>query len=63
MEDVEGAARVQACALLVVDGVVRGRDEVRQVPGRAGVADGAERHDLGHRGERTNGFRATRLAA
>ena len=50
-------------SLLVVDRVVRGRDEIRQRSGRAGVADGAERLDVGHRGERTNGLREIDSAA
>ena len=56
VDDVVRAARVQRRALLVVDGVVRRCDEIRQRAGRAGVADGAKRLDVGHRGERTNGF-------
>ena len=56
MEDVVRAARVQTRSLVVVDRVVRRGDEVRQRSGRAGVADGAERLDVGHRGERTNGL-------
>ena len=56
MDDVVRAARVQPRALFIVDYVVRRGDEVRQRSGRAGVADGAERLDVGHRGERTNGL-------
>ena len=54
MNHVVRAAGIQLGALLVVDGVVRGSHEIRQRPGRAGVADGAERLGVGHRGERTN---------
>ena len=52
---VVGAARVQGSALVVVDGVIGRCDEIGQRAGRAGVADGAERLNVGHRGERTNG--------
>ena len=56
MDDVVRAARVQRRALLVGDGVVRRGDEIGERAGRARVADGAKRLDVGHRGERTNGF-------
>ena len=56
VDDVVGAARIERRALLVGDGVVRRGDEVGQRAGRAGVADGAKRLHVGHRGERTNGF-------
>ena len=56
MDDVVRAAREELRALLVVDGVVRRSDEIGQRAGRAGVADGAKRLDVGHRGERTNGL-------
>ena len=61
VDDVVGTPRVQVRALVVVDGVVRGSDQIRQPSGRAGIADGAERLGVGHRGERTKG--SHRLAA
>ena len=56
VDDVVRAAGVERRSLLVRHGVVRGSDEVGQRAGRAGVADGAKRLHIGHRGERTNGF-------
>ena len=56
VDDVVRAAPIQLCTLGLVDGVVGGCHEIRQRAGRAGVADGAERLDVGHRGERTNGL-------
>ena len=55
MEDVVGTLREKGCTLLVVHRVVRRSDEIRQRTGRAGVANGAKRRGVGHRGERTNG--------
>jgi hypothetical protein len=54
VEDVVRAAPVELGALGVVDRVVGRRHEIRQSTGRAGIADGAERLGVGHRGERTN---------
>ena len=57
VEDVVRTAREERRPLLVVDRVVRRSDQVGQRAGRAGVADGAKRLDVAHRGERTNGLR------
>jgi len=58
VDDVVGAARVERRALVVVDRVVRGSDEVGRRPSRAGVADGAKRLDVGHRGRAYQRVRA-----
>ena len=56
VEDVVRTPRIERRALILVHNVVRGRDEIGQRAGRAGVADGAKRLDVAHRGERTNGL-------
>ena len=56
MDDVVRAAGEELVALLATDGVVRRGDEIDERTGRAGVADGAKRLQVAHRGERTNGF-------
>ncbi len=56
MRDVVRAAGEEPVALLATDGVVGRGDEIRERTGRAGVADGAERLQVAHRGERTNGL-------
>ena len=67
VRDVVRAPREEALALRVAHDVVRRRHEIGERAGRAGVADGAERLHIGHRGERTNAGpptdRAPRLAA
>ena len=50
MDDVVRARGAEALALLGRDHVVRRGDEALERPGRLGVANGAKRLDLGHRG-------------
>ncbi len=54
VHDVVGAPREELVPLIAADRVVRRSYEIDQRSGRAGVADGAERLQVGHRGERTN---------
>jgi hypothetical protein len=54
MEDVVRAQREEPVALFGGDCVVRRGDEIGRRAGRVGVADGAERLQVGHPGERTN---------
>ena len=58
VRDVVRAPPEEALALRIAHDVVRRRHEIGERAGRAGVADGAERLHIGHRGERTNAGRA-----
>ncbi len=58
VDDVVRAAREELLAFLATDGVIGRGDEIGERSGRAGVANGAKRLQVAHRGERTNALPA-----